>query len=154
MQTLAEILDETPVFHGLPAETLELIAGCAKNEAFTEGTVIVEQGDPADAFLLVRRGRVALELHAPSRGPLVIETIDPGEIVGWSWLFPPYRWHLAVRALDDVGAVSFDGACLRGKLERDHALGFELMRRFARIVIDRLEHTELRLLDVYASVRD
>lgn len=154
MQTLAEILNETPVFAGLPPETIELIAGCARNAAFAEGAVIVERGDPADAFLLVRRGRVALELHAPGAGPLVIETIDPGEVVGWSWLFPPYLWHLGVRALEDVGAISFDGACLRGKLEHDPALGFELMRRFARLVIDRLEHTELRLLDVYAGVRD
>jgi CRP-like cAMP-binding protein len=151
VHTLAELLEETPVFEGLDAATLALIAGCARNEAFPAGRLIVAEGDPADTFLLVRRGRIALELHAPGRGPLVIETVEPGEVVGWSWLFPPYRWHLAVRASQDVGALSFDGACLRGKIESDHGLGYELMRRFARLAIDRLEHTQLRLLDVYGT---
>lgn len=152
MQTLAELLGGIPVFEGLDDETLALIAGCARNEAFPEGRLIVAEGDPADTFLLVRRGRVALELHAPGRGPLVIETVEPGEVVGWSWLFPPYRWHLAIRAVEDVGAISFDGACLRGKIESDHELGYDLMQRFARLAIDRLEHTQLRLLDVYGGV--
>jgi CRP-like cAMP-binding protein len=151
MHTLAELLGETPVFERLDAPTLELVAGCARNEAFPQGRLIVAEGDPADTFLLVRRGRIALELHAPGRGPLVIETIEPGEVVGWSWLFPPYRWHLAVRAVDDVGAISFDGACLRRKIEDDPRLGYELMQRFARLAIDRLEHTQLRLLDVYGQ---
>lgn len=152
MHTLAELLSEIPVFEGLDDGTLALIAGCARNEAFPEGRLIVAEGDPANTFLLVRRGRVALELHAPGRGPLVIETVEPGEVIGWSWLFPPYRWHLAVRAVEDVGAISFDGACLRGKIESDHELGYDLMQRFARLAIDRLEHTQLRLLDVYGGV--
>jgi CRP/FNR family transcriptional regulator, cyclic AMP receptor protein len=152
VNTLAELLEKIPVFEGLDVVTRELIAGCARNEAFPAGRVIVAEGDPADTFLLVRRGRVALELHAPGRGPLVIETIEPGEVVGWSWLFPPYRWHHAVRAVDDVGAISFDGACLRSNADADPALGYDLMQRFARLAIDRLEHTQLRLLDVYGGV--
>lgn len=152
MHTLAELLDETEVFRGLDEGTRALIAGCARNEAFPEGRVIVAEGDPADTFLLVRRGRIALEVHSPGRGPLVIDTVEPGEVVGWSWLFPPYRWHHAVRAVEDVGAISFDGECLRGKAEADHELGYELMKRFARLAIDRLEHTQIRLLDVYGGI--
>lgn len=152
MRTLVELLEGIPVFEGLDPDTLELIAACARNEAFPEGRLIVAEGDQADTFLLVRRGRVALELHTPSRGPVVVETIEPGEVVGWSWLFPPYRWHLAVRAVDDVGAISFDGSCLRTRIEDDPVLGFDLMQRFARLAIDRLEATQLRLLDVYGAV--
>jgi CRP-like cAMP-binding protein len=152
MHTLAELLEETPVFAGLDQATHALLAGCARNEAFPAGRLVVAEGDPADTFLLVRRGRVALELHAPGRGPLVIETVEPGEVVGWSWLFPPYRWHLAVRAAEDVGAISFDGACLRTKIDSDPELGYELMSRFARLAIDRLEHTQLRLLDIYGGI--
>ena len=83
--------------------------------------------------------RVAIEVHAPTRGSLTIETIEPGEVVGWSWLFPPYRWHFDARAVSPVRATGFDGACLRGKCDDDPALGYDLMRRFAQVFIDRLQ---------------
>jgi hypothetical protein len=92
---------------------------------------------------------VAVELHHPPRGTALIETIEAGEVLGWSWLFPPYRWHFDARALLPVRATAFDGRCLRGKCADDRDLGYELMSRFAQILIDRLQWTRLRLLDVY-----
>ena len=154
MQTLDEIVGESPVFDGLTEERLGLIAGCAGNVGFAAGERLFREGEPADTFYLVRKGRVALSTHAPARGSVVIETLDPGEIVGWSWLFPPYVWHFDARAVDDVRAVAFDGACLRGKCESDPALGYELMQRFASVMIDRLQHTRLRLLDLYGRNGD
>jgi CRP-like cAMP-binding protein len=139
------------VFAGLSPEHLELIAGCARNVGFEAGGLLFREGDAAETFLLVRRGRVALEQHTPERGPILIETVEPGEVVGWSWLFDPYRWHLDARAVEDVRAVEFDGACLRGKCEDDKELGYELMSRFAQVIIDRLQHTRLRLLDIYGD---
>jgi CRP/FNR family cyclic AMP-dependent transcriptional regulator len=153
MRTIDELVTESPIFDGLRHEQLELIAGCAWNVGFSAGERLFREGDPADTFYLVRRGRVALSTHAPARGDVVIETLDPGEVVGWSWIFPPYVWHFDARALDDVRAVAFDGACLRDKCESDPALGYELMRRFAGVMIDRLLHTRLRLLDLYGSDR-
>ncbi len=152
METLADLIASSPVFSGLPADHLALVAGCAQNAGFEEGTLLFREGDDADTFYLVRRGRVALELNTPERGGLVIETADPGDVVGWSWLFPPYRWHLDARASEDVRAIVFDGACLRGKCADDAELGYELMQRFAQVMIDRLEHTQFRLLDVYGGV--
>jgi CRP-like cAMP-binding protein len=93
---------------------------------------------------------VALTLHDP-RGDLTIETVEGGDAVGWSWLFEPYRWHFDAVAVEPVRAVAIDGACLRGKCDADHELGYALMRRFAGIVIDRLQHTRIRLLDVYGA---
>lgn len=154
MQTIDQLVAESPVFEGLTNEQLELIAGCARNTGFKAGERLFREGDPADTFYLVRKGRVSLSTHAPARGSVVVETLDPGEIVGWSWIFPPYVWHFDARAVDEVRAVSFDGACLRGKCESDHALGYELMRRFAGVMIDRLLHTRLRLLDVYGRSND
>ncbi len=151
MQSLDEIVADSPSFEGLTQAQLELIAGCAANVGFEQGEWIFREGDPADTFFLVRKGRVSLSTHVPARGAMVIETLDPGEIVGWSWLFPPYVWHFDARAVDDVRAVAFDGACLRGKCEADHSLGFDLMRRFASVMIDRLQHTRLRLLDIYGN---
>jgi len=154
MRLLEEIVSESPVFDGLTADRLELIAGCAHNAGFAAGERLFREGEPADTFYLVRKGRVALSTHAPARGSVVIETLDPGEVVGWSWLFPPHVWQFDARAVEDVRAVAFDGACLRGKCEADHSLGYELMQRFASVMIDRLQHTRLRLLDVYGRNGD
>ncbi len=154
MQTLDEIVAESPVFQGLEPDQLQLIAGCAHNAAFFEGERLFREGDAADTFYLVRRGRVALTTHVPARGDVTIETVEPGEVLGWSWLFPPYAWHFDARAVEDAGVVAFDGACLRGKCDADHALGFELMRRFAQVMIDRLQHTRRLLLDVYGDGSD
>jgi CRP/FNR family cyclic AMP-dependent transcriptional regulator len=152
MRTLEELLADGPVFAGLERSQLELIAGCAQNVGFTRGDRIFREGDPADTFYLLRKGRVALTNHVPARGDLTIETIEPGDVVGWSWLFPPFTWHFDARAVDDVRAIAFDGACLRGKCEGDHTLGFALLTRFAQIMIDRLQATRTRLIDVYGDV--
>jgi CRP/FNR family transcriptional regulator, cyclic AMP receptor protein len=149
METLEQLIAASPVFAGLAPAQLELIAGCAYNERFAAGTRIFGEGDPADRFYLIRGGAIALEVDAPGRGALVIETLHPGEVVGWSWLFEPFLWQFDGRAVQDTRAVSFDGACLRGKCDVDHELGYQLMRRFAATLIDRLQATRLQLLDVY-----
>jgi CRP/FNR family cyclic AMP-dependent transcriptional regulator len=151
MNTLAELIASSPVFSGLPDDDLALIAGCARNSGFEEDELLFREGDEADTFYLVRRGRVAFEIHTPERGGLVIDTADPGDVVGWSWLFAPYRWHFDARASAPVRAIAFDGACLRGKCAEDPRLGYELMQRFASVMIDRLQHTRFRLLDVYGG---
>jgi len=149
MRTLDQVVTEFPFFAGMEPEHLELIAGCAKNVRFQAGERLAREGHPADTFYVVRRGRVALEMFVPPRGPITIETVEPGDTVGWSWLFPPYLWHFDARAVELVRAVAFDGACLRGKLESDPVLGYELLSRFAQLLIERLNATRLQLLDVY-----
>jgi len=149
--TVAEIMRDVPFFRGMPADALELVAGCGSNVHFDAGRLLFREGEAADTFYLVRHGSVAIEAYVPTRGSLVIETVDAGEVVGWSWLFPPYRWHFDAHALTDVRATAFDGACLRGKCDADAALGYELTSRFARTLIERLQWTQLRLLDVYGN---
>jgi CRP-like cAMP-binding protein len=149
VERIETILGDVPLFEGLPDSTLELIAGCGSNVHFTEGELLFREGDPADTFFVIRHGSVALETFVPARGPVTIETIEAGDVVGWSWLFPPYRWHFDAKALAGVRATSFDGACLRGKCDADPSLGYGLMSRFARVMIERLQSTRLRLLDVY-----
>ena len=99
-----------------------LIAACAGNVHFAAGESLFREGDAADTFYIVRHGSVALETFVPARGPVVIETIEAGEVIGWSWLFAPYRWHFDARALTAVRATAFDGACLRQKCDNDPAL--------------------------------
>lgn len=149
MKTIEAGLQDVRVFQGLSEEELKLIAGCGTNIRFREGETLFRDGEEASTFYLLRHGSVALETFVPARGAVTIETLDPGEVVGWSWLFPPYRWHFDARALSLVRATSFDGACLRKKCETDPRLGYDLMSRFAQVVIDRLQSTRLRLLDVY-----
>ena len=154
MKGIAELLANHPLFDGLASEYAELLAGCASNVAVPAGTALFREGDAADRFWLIRRGRVSLELHSPGRGQLVIETLDEGEVLGWSWLLPPYRWHFDAIALEDLGAVAFDGACVRAKFDADPRLGYQLLSRFMPLAVDRLQATRLRLLDLYGAAGD
>ena len=154
METVETILQAVPLFDGLGSDELNLIAGCGTNTHFDRDQLLFRQGDPADTFYVLRHGSVALETFVPARGAMTIETIDAGDVVGWSWLFSPYRWHFDARALTPVRATAFDGACLRAKCEADAQLGYDLMSRFAQVIIERLQWTRLRLLDIYADAAD
>ena len=153
MQTIDTLLQDVPIFHGMSQEALELLSGCASNTRFADDEMLFREGDEAHTFYVIRHGRVALETFVPTRGPVTIETIDPGEVIGWSWLFAPYRWHFDARALGLVRATVFDAACLRAKCEQDTAFGYDLMSRFAQVMIERLQWTRLRLLDLYGDGR-
>ncbi len=149
MHDLTEILTGHPFFRDLAAEDVRLIAGCGSNVHYVENDLIFREGEPADRFYLIRHGRVALEIAAPDRGPLAVLTVGPGDVLGWSWLVPPYRMSCDARALEPVRATSFDGACIRRKCEADPRLGYELLKRFAGVIGQRLRATRLQLLDVY-----
>ena len=151
VEGLDHILREHPFFAGLEEAFCTLVCGCAKNVRFEAGQYLFHEGEPANEFYLLRHGRAALELHAPGRGPVTFQTLGPGEIVGVSWLIPPYRWTYAARALSLVRAISIDAACLRQKCEADHDLGYEMMKRFMPVLIERLQATRLQILDVYGS---
>ncbi|HUJ20702.1 MAG TPA: cyclic nucleotide-binding domain-containing protein [Bryobacteraceae bacterium] len=151
METLEPILAKHAFFEGLDAAYLKLLVGCASNVRFPAGSYIFRQGEEASHFYLMRQGRVALEIYAPHRPSIVVETLDGDDILGWSWLIPPYRWRFDARVVEATRAVALDGKCLRAKCEEDHDLGYELLKRFAHIVTERLQATRLQLLDVYAS---
>jgi CRP-like cAMP-binding protein len=153
MTSIAELLEASPTFAGLAAAHRGLIAGCGRTARFDAGELILREGGAADRFFMLRRGAVALELVAPGREPLVIDTLHAGDTLGWSWLFAPYRWQFDARAVEPVGAIAFDAACLRDKCEADHELGYQLMRRFAGSLVSRLQATRLQLLDVYGHAR-
>jgi CRP/FNR family transcriptional regulator, cyclic AMP receptor protein len=151
MKTLDQVVLESAVFAGLDDVYAEHLAGCSQTVGFDAGETLFREGEPADVFYVLRRGRVALELYVPGRGALTIETIDAGSVVGWSWLFPPHIWHFDARAVAPVRAVAVDGACLRGKCEDDPALGYQLMQRFSAVLLERLNATRLRLADLYGG---
>ncbi len=151
METLERILSEQPFFAGLDPSFCKLACGCAKNVRFDPGQYIFHEGDAADQFYLVRQGRVALQISAPGRGALTFQTLRDGEVFGISWLVPPYRWTYDAKALEPVRAISMGATCLRDKCETDHDLGYEIMKRFMTVMIDRLHATRLQILDVYGA---
>jgi CRP/FNR family transcriptional regulator, cyclic AMP receptor protein len=148
--SLADVVARHPLFERLPGDTAQIVAGCARLVSAEPGGLLLAEGEPADTFYLLRRGRVAIEAHSP-RGPLVIETVGPGHVVGWSWMFPPYRWQFDARAVDAVGAVALDGACLRHKADADPAFGYALLQSVAMVLVERLQAARIRLLDLYGD---
>ncbi|HAE82867.1 MAG TPA: Crp/Fnr family transcriptional regulator [Ktedonobacter sp.] len=149
MHTLELILAEHPFFKGLEPRYMKLITGCASNIRFDARTYIFREGEAAEQFYLIREGKVALETFAAERGSITIETVEAGEVLGWSWLFPPYQWHFSARVVEPIRAIALDGVCLRTKCEEDHDLGYQLVKRVAHIMMERLQATRLQLLDVY-----
>jgi CRP-like cAMP-binding protein len=137
---------------GLSQEHIRTIAGCAANARFDTGQYLFRDGDEANQFYIIRKGRIAIEAQSPSSDPTLIHTYGEGEILGWSWLVPPYRWRFSGKALELTRVLALDGKCLRGKCEKDHDLGYELLKRFADILASRLDSARLQLIDMYASV--
>ncbi len=153
VQTLTAILEQHPFAGDLEPKYVRALAGCAQNVQFDAGGYLWRQGDQADVFYLIRTGQVALEILVPHQGPLRVETINGGEVLGWSWLVPPYRWHFDGRAVTAVRALALDGNCLRRKCEEDHGLGYQVLKRFAPVIADRLTATRLKVLELHGAVQ-
>jgi CRP-like cAMP-binding protein len=151
IHTLEPTIWEHPFFKGLDERYIQFITGCAKNVRFREGDVIFREGDAADEFYFIRRGLVAVELMVPQRGYVTVQTVGEGDVLGWSWLMAPYRWHFDARALQTTSALAFDGKCLRDKCEENHDLGYELLKRFTHIMSERLDAMRLQLMDLYGT---
>lgn len=149
-ESLRPVLASHPFFEGLPPRHLEVLVGCASNRRYAAGEKILRQGDEATEFFLIRHGRVAVEIPAAG-GPRTIQSLGPGEVMGWSWLVPPYRDRFDARATELSRMIALDGECLRGKFENDHELGYELLGRFMGVITERLENAQLQLQDMYGS---
>ena len=153
MKSIADLLREHEFFKDLDPAHIDIVAGCGRNRTIKGGDYLLREGTPANEFFAIRRGKVALGIHVPNRGEVVIETLDDGDVAGWSWLFPPYLTHFDARAVIETHVVAFDGVCLRMKCEADPALGFALMKRFATVMILRMQATRLQLVDMYGTPR-
>ena len=153
MQTenLTDILRQHPFLAGLSESHMQVLVGCASNVRFAEGAPLIHEGEVANKFYLVRAGRIALETDVNARGKIRIQTVGPGDVLGWSWLISPYRWHFNALAVADVRAVALDGECLRKKCDDDHDFGYEMLSRFSQVMERRLEATRIQLLDLYTT---
>jgi CRP-like cAMP-binding protein len=149
-EALIRTLESMEFTHGLKARHLEKLASMAREVSFPEGTVIFREGDTGDEIYLVKEGQVALDLHVPGRGRVTLLTIGPGQILGWSALFPPQRKTATARAMTPVQAIAINATQLRGTCLTAPTMGCPLGWRVAEAIASRLNAAYLHMLDVYA----
>ncbi len=146
IEVTAAALAAHPFLHGMSGDHLAVLAQTASDVTFPAQHRLFEDGGGASRFWLIQSGHVALDLHVPGQGRMKIDSIGMGELLGWSWLFPPYRWAFGAVAVGPVEAFEFDGRAVRACCESDPVLGYELTRRLARVVAKRLQVTRVRLI--------
>lgn len=141
-------------FEGVSDAYLLELATCGSPERFGAGQTIFRQQGAAERFYVLMDGRIAVSLETPDRGEVTIQTLVAGDVLGWSWLFPPHIWHFDARAVAETAVIAFDGPCIRARCDADPALGYELMKRFSRVVVRRLQASRAQLTDMFSSASD
>ena len=140
-----------PFLLGINKHHVRLLADCAIRTHFEAGQSIFREGETANRFYLIEQGEVVLEAGGAGDREIIIETIGNGDLLGWSWLFPPYVWHFSARATKPTTAIFFYGTVLREYCEKDHSLGFELFKRMSEVMTRRLQGARARLLAAYSE---
>lgn len=152
MAGLAPELAKHPFFEGLADDHLATVADCANEARFAVGEPIFHEGEAADRFYVIRSGRVTVEVFRLDQGPIVVQELASGDLLGWSWLVPPYRWRFDARAREETLAYAIDGCSLRARCDQDPSLGYALLRRIAAAMERRLMGARQELLKVSAGV--
>lgn len=145
MKIAQEVIKEHRFFRGMKPEYLEMVASGSAEVKFEANEIVFREGQPAGQFYLIESGQVALEVHEANRGAIRVQTLGPGEVLGWSWMFPPFVWHFQARALEPTTAIALNGGRLLRKAEDDKAFGYDLMKRVAQVLIERLQATRRRV---------
>lgn len=143
-----------PFFADMKKEQVALLTDCGMGVHFSKGQILFCEKDTANRFYALETGKVLLESTATYGKPLIVDEIGAGDLLGWSWMFPPFVWRFTARAAEETEAISFYGTVLREYCERDPALGFELLKRMSRVVIRRLQAARDKMLAVHAHEAD
>lgn len=151
--SLAVAIARQPFFSGIKPEYLNLLEEAAMFKEFERGEMICHEGEPANRFYLICRGKVALETRKNNESETMTQLIGDGEELGWSWLFPPYYWHYDARAVEPTTAIFFYGTRLRSECEQNPEFGYELMKRIASALIKSLETTRAQLFLLQGKLR-
>ncbi|MCG2580288.1 MAG: cyclic nucleotide-binding domain-containing protein [Marinobacter sp.] len=151
MKNIAQIVCEHPFFHGLDGEFCDLVCGCARNVRFNPGDYLFHEGGDADYLYLIRYGQVTLEIAVPGKPSVRFQTLHDGDLVGVSWVLPPYHWAYDARAITLTRAIAMDARCLRKKCDDDPVLGYDVLKRVLPILTSRLHATQMQILDVYGA---
>ncbi|MGA7923567.1 MAG: cyclic nucleotide-binding domain-containing protein [Thermoplasmata archaeon] len=144
------VLEDHPFLRGMNDAFVARLRETAYERLFESGALLVREGDPADEFLLIFSGKIALEIIHPSRPRTTIQTLGPGEVLGWSWLLPPHRWRLDARALKPTRVLGLAASHLRRVLNEQPIDGYHFLLKLLPVIAHRLENTRLQLLDLNA----
>ncbi len=139
-----------PFLAGMERAQLALLTDCAMATHFEKGETILREGEFANRFYLIETGKIVLESVAGSGEPAVIGTIGSGDLLGWSWMFPPYTWQFTARAIEPTTAIFFYGTILREHCEKDHSLGYQLLKRISTVIVKRLQAARRQMLALHA----
>jgi len=148
---LVEEIAAHPFLRGMSEQHLQLLADCAIRTQFDAGQTIFREGETANRFYLIEQGEIVLESAGSGDQAVVIETLGSGDLVGWSWIFPPYVWHFTARATQPTSAIFFYATVLREYCEKDHSLGFELFKRMSAVMTHRLQSARARFLNASST---
>ena len=148
MNTMQNKILDHPFLAGLSPRHREILANCASEKSFDPGEILFREGEPADRFFLILEGKIAVESHQGEGATSVVQMVGAGEVLGWSWLFPPYVWHFRGRVLERTKAIVLDGAHLMIQCEENHFFGYELMKLISRLVIERLQAARKKLVTI------
>jgi CRP-like cAMP-binding protein len=140
-----------PFLAGMDRKQLALLTDCAIPVRFQKGQIIFREGDIANRFYLIETGQVVLESSDEQRDPLIIDTIGAGDLLGWSWMFPPFTWRFTARAVERTSAIFFYGTILREYCERDASLGYELLKRMAPVMIKRMQASRRKMVAIQSG---
>jgi CRP/FNR family cyclic AMP-dependent transcriptional regulator len=146
IEVTAAVLATHPFLHGMSHDQLDMLAGAASDARFPAKHLLFEDGGRAARFWLLRSGYVVLDLDVPGEGRVRVETIGMGELLGWSWLFPPFKYAFGAVTVGPVEAFEFDGRTVRALCEANPELGYEVTRRLAQVIAQRLQATRVRLI--------
>lgn len=146
-QLIEDYLSNHAFFNGLDGDFIKFLKNSATELQIKAGDVLFQQGQPADKFYLLRNGRVSVHVPALMGPTLEIQALGADQILGWSWLIPPYRWSFQARALEDSNVLEFDGSAILARCEADPKFGYELFKRFATLMSERLNAARQKMMD-------
>ncbi|MDH3389111.1 MAG: cyclic nucleotide-binding domain-containing protein [Gammaproteobacteria bacterium] len=146
-QAIERYLSSHKFFSGLDDASMKFLLNSVTELQVKEGEVLFQQGKPADKFYLLREGQVCIQVPAIMGPTLDIQTLGKDEILGWSWLIAPYRWHFQARAQEDSNLLEFDGKSILVHCEEDPGFGYELLKRFAALMSERLDAARQNMMD-------
>ena len=138
-------------FKGMNQDFVKLLSEFVTEKHFAEGEVLFQPGKPADRFYLVRSGRVSVQVPALVGPPLELQVLDENQLLGWSWLIPPYRWNFLARAVEETEVYEFDGSAILARCEADPEFGYELFKRFTALMSERLDASRQKMMDQWSA---
>ncbi len=152
IRDIKDLLAEAPFFDGISDKYLELLSSCGELVHFNEGDFLLKENEEANTFYLIRKGEATIESYMPGN-TLTVAKVRSGGVIGFTWLFPPYLNQFDSRDVTNIEAVKLDGKCLRDKSDKDHEFGFQFMKRFAELMLQRMQAARRQMLDIYGEIR-